>query len=406
VLSRDDDRLQIRLETGAPRTNSRLKDCMPTKATNPAIAKCYLDALRLQLDAPRAGGITEARALGRDAMAAGCDTLELAQIHERALTALAPEYDFAKIRNGLQRRTSRFFTEVLVPLEGAHRTTRESLAESRQSTEILRQNSAALAKSNRTLTRELARHRAREKAQKSDIKRNGQLLAQSRIMQAKLRSSNHQILRAQENERRKISQELHDEVVQTLVGINVHLATLGRAAAIGTRSLQTKIASIQQLVEKSVSAVHQFARDLSPAMLDDLGLIPALQALMKTMAARKKIRIQLNAFAGVEAMEEIRRIVLYRVVQEALTNVTRHAKASQVTVKIHELGNTIRTEVHDNGKSFRVDRVLESTTTKRLGLLCMRERVEMVGGTLNIESAPGYGTTVRVGIPFSAKEDL
>jgi signal transduction histidine kinase len=111
-------------------------------------------------------------------------------------------------------------------------------------------------------------------------------------MQAKLRSLAHQVLSAQENERREISRELHDEVVQTLVGINVELAALAQAAAVGTEAFRAKIANTQQLVERSVNAVHQFARDLRPAVLDDLGLIPALEALMKSVAARNNLRIR------------------------------------------------------------------------------------------------------------------
>ena len=332
-------------------------------------------------------------------MAAGCDTLELARMHERALIALAPDYDFAKSRNGLHRRTGRFFTEVLVPLEKAHRDTRQSLRKEQQRAETLHLAKAELAKASRYLKREVDRRRASEEALKRGKQRHQQLLRQSQVMQKKLRRLAHQILLAQENERRKISRELHDEVVQTLVGINVELAALLKAATIGSRSLKSKITRTQRLVEKSVSAVHQFARDLRPAVLDDLGLVPALQAFMKTIASRQKLRIRLTAFTGIETLEGDKRTALYRVAQEALTNVGRHAKASVVMVDISQVDDGIRMEVHDNGKSFDVDRVLSARTNKSLGLLGMRERIEMVGGTLVIQSTPGEGTLVRVQIP-------
>lgn len=367
----------------------------------PELAQRYLSALRIQLETRRPGGVAEARAFGQEAMAAGFDTLELARMHERALIALAPDYDFAKTRNGLHRRTGRFFTEMLVPLEKGHRATRESLKQVKQRAETLRLHTAELARSNRALKREVARRITGEKALRLGQERYQRLLAQSQVIQEKQRNLAHQILSAQENERREISRELHDEVVQTLVGINVELAALGRAADVGTRALKAKIVSTQRLVEKSVNAVHQFARDLRPAVLDDLGLIPALQAFMKTVAARKKLRIQLTAFAGVEKMESAKRIVLYRVAQEALTNVARHARASLVKMSIRQIPGAIRMEVQDNGKSFAVAKVLESRTNKRLGLLGMRERVEMMGGTLIIESAPGQGTTVLADIPFT-----
>ncbi|MBC7366905.1 MAG: PAS domain S-box protein [Undibacterium sp.] len=230
------------------------------------------------------------------------------------------------------------------------------------------------------------------------------LLLESEFMQKKLRHLARQILSAQEDERRKISRDLHDDVVQILVGINVELSAMGRDVSLGPRALQSKIKRTQRLVKKSVTAVHQFARELRPAVLDDLGLIPALHAFMKTAAARSKFKIRFTAFAGVEDLDSARRTVLYRVAQEALTNVGRHAQAREVTVDITQIPGAIRMEVHDNGKSFQVPQTLSSSTNKRLGLLGMRERVEMVGGTVVIKSEPGRGTTVRAEIPFHPKD--
>ncbi len=185
-----------------------------------------------------------------------------------------------------------------------------------------------------------------------------------------------------------------------LVGINVELAALGKVSSLGPKPLKAKIARTQRLVEKSVDAVHRFARELRPAVLDDLGLIPALHAYTKIVAERKNLKIRLTAFAGVEALDNAKRTVLYRVAQEALTNVARHAQAALVTMKITEIPGAVRMDVHDDGKSFHVPQMLSATTNKRLGLLGMRERVEMVGGTLHITSAPGSGTTVRAEVPF------
>jgi len=255
-------------------------------------------------------------------------------------------------------------------------------------------------------TRDLMATNRRLETSVASIKKGNEeyrkLLLESEFMQKKLRSLTRQILTAQEDERRAISRELHDEVVQTLVGINVQLSALDTAASAGIRPLRAKIASTQRLVEKSVNVVHQFARELRPAVLDDLGLIPALHAHMKIVAEREKLKIRLTAFAGVEALESAKRTVLYRVVQEALTNVARHAQASIVNVSISKIPGAVRLEVHDNGKSFQVQETLSPTRNKRLGLLGMRERIEMVGGTQTIESAPGRGTTVCAEIPFSS----
>lgn len=370
----------------------------------PELARRYRNALRDQLDAPRSRGVAAARALGREALAADCEILALARIHEQALVALAPDYDFAKTGNGLQLRTGRFFAEVLVPLERQHIAVRESLKQIEERTSHLHLHTKELARGNRQLSREVKRRQASEEALKEGNERYQKLLQQSQFMQVKLRSLTHQMLSAQENERLEISRELHDEVVQILVGINVELAALGKAAELGTKAFQKKIASTQHLVEKSVNAVHQFARDLRPAALDDLGLIPALQVFMKKLSARRQIRIRLTAFAGVEKMPSVKRIVLYRVAQEALTNVARHAKATLINVSITRLPDVVRMKIHDNGKSFKVQQVQSTKAHARLGLLGMRERLEMVGGTLLIESAQGEGTTVLAEMPFPPEE--
>ena len=155
------------------------------------------------------------------------------------------------------------------------------------------------------------------------------------------------------------------------------------------------------MIEKSVDVVHRFARDLRPTLLDDLGLIPALHAYLKEFTERTKVRIHFKAFAGVERLSSHRRTVLYRVAQSALTNIAQHAHATDVKVSLLKIRNTARLEIHDNGKSFDVERVLFAKRYKRLGLIGTRERVEMIGGSFNVESAPGKGTTIRAQIPFS-----
>ena len=227
------------------------------------------------------------------------------------------------------------------------------------------------------------------------------LFLESKVMQRKLSQQTRQIIMAQEEERKEISRELHDEVVQTLVALNIELAALGNGATV---TLKRKIAHTQRLVENSVNQVHRFARKLRPAVLDDLGLIPALQAYCKTLAARKNIRIYVTAFRGVEALGDAERTVLFRVAQEALTNVVRHARATEVKMSIREISGAIRMEIGDNGKAFLVEKTVLAKNPARLGLVGMKERIEMVGGNLTIESVRGKGTTVRAEIPFTPKQ--
>jgi signal transduction histidine kinase len=192
---------------------------------------------------------------------------------------------------------------------------------------------------------------------------------------------------------------LHDVVGQTLTGINLRLATLGTQSTAKTQNLHLKIANTQRLVQKSVDLVHRFARDLRPAMLDDLGLIPALQSHLKGFMERTGIRVGFTAFAGVESLNSGVRTVLYRVAQEALTNIARHAKASGAKVSIQSLSSGVRMEIRDNGQGFEVEGTMRAKSSKRLGLLGMRERVEMIGGTFWVTSSRGKETVVCVEIP-------
>jgi PAS domain S-box-containing protein len=257
-----------------------------------------------------------------------------------------------------------------------------------------------LGAANLKLQREIIRRQAVEESLKQSKRHQSRLLEQSRQVQQQLRYLSRQVLRAQEEERKRISRELHDVIAQTLTGINVRLAALAKDASISTHGIDRSIARTQRLVEKSVNTVHEFARELRPAVLDDLGLIPALHSFVKTFSKRTRIHVHLKVFAEIEQMDNSRRTVLYRVAQEALTNVARHAHAGRVEVSIQKLLRAARMEIKDDGKSFKVERTLNARGSKQLGLLGMRERVEMVGGTFGVESAPGRGTTVRVELPF------
>jgi signal transduction histidine kinase len=260
-----------------------------------------------------------------------------------------------------------------------------------------------------TLKRRLRQERARRVAAEADLKRmelhHGKSLAQARHLQEQMRRLSHQILTVQEEERKRISRELHDEIVQTLTGINVQLANLRMAATMDAKGLHTKIASTQRLVEKSVKIVHRFARDLRPTLLDDLGLIPALHSFMKDFTKRTGIRIHFTAFTSdrIDQLDSAKRTAFYRLAQEALTNVASHAHASHVTVTIQKMVRAITLEISDNGRGFEVDRVLMAKENSRLGVLGMRERVQMVGGQFHLESAPGSGTTIRAQVPFGKR---
>ena len=239
---------------------------------------------------------------------------------------------------------------------------------------------AALARSRTRLQQETIRRKAAEAALARNDSRHQRMLERSDRLQEQLRCMSRLIISAQEDERRRISRELHDVVGQTLAGIGVRLATLGKAARLNGASLARDIARTQHLVTTSVDLVHRFARDLRPAELDDLGLVPALRAHLAMLAQRTGLRLHLRAAPDAEAIGAPGRTALFRVAQEALTNVIRHAQAAAVRITIRRVGDQLRMVIHDDGRSFPVARVLHAPGGRRLGLLGMHERIAMVGG--------------------------
>jgi signal transduction histidine kinase len=361
----------------------------------------YQAALRRHLKQRLRAGLAPAQGLGRLAITIGLETLDLARIHEQALSALVLPGHTPGARAEIIRRAGVFFAEAITPIEETHRIALEATVHLGQLNEALRQRSAELAASNRQLKEEIAQRKAAEESFKQSERHSAQLLAQSRRMQDQLRLLSRQLLSAQEEERKKISRELHDVIAQTLTTINVRLAALKSEAALNTEGLEKSIARTQLLVQRSVEIVHRFARELRPAVLDDLGLIPALQTFMKNFQEQTGIRVTLSSFAAVEQVSGATRTVLYRVAQEALNNVARHAQASQAEVTIQKLDGAVSMRIKDNGKGFHQERLSNAKRNRRLGLLGMRERVEMVNGSFTVESALGKGTRIQAQIPLA-----
>jgi signal transduction histidine kinase len=342
--------------------------------------------------------LESARGLGSEALAAGLQTLDLAKLHEQTLVTELLSGCPAGKRAALIKQAGIFFAAAISPVEKTRRSGQEATDCLQQFVETLSRRTVELAASNLELSLEIAQRKAAEEALRKSERHYAQLLEKSDHLQQQLRRLSRQILSAQEDERKKISRELHDVIAQTLTGINIRLAALKKEAATNTKGLDRNIALTQRLVEKSVDIVHQFARELRPAVLDDLGLIPALHSCMKNFTAQTGVHTRLTAFAGVEQLDTARRTVLFRVAQEALTNIARHAQASQVEVTLQKLPDGVGMTIRDNGKSFRVERVLYGKGSKRLGLLGMRERLEMVGGHFDVNSTPGKGTTITAKI--------
>jgi signal transduction histidine kinase len=374
--------------------------CTAKSATR-ALSQRYETALHRYLQHTPPVVPASAVKLGRQAVALGLETLDLALIHEQSLLRQPLPADSPIERGRMLKQAGVFFAEVITPLEKGHRVALESNDHLKRMNQALNRRTRDLASSNRQLNKEIAHRRVVEETLRQSEQQTGQLLEQSQLLQEQLRHLSRRILLVQEEERKRISRELHDVVAQLLAGINTRLAALKTDSTANTHGLSQKITTTQRLIEKSVDIIHRFARELRPAVLDDLGLVPALHSFLKSFTEETGIRANLTAFTGLEDMSNAKRTVFYRVAQEALTNVARHAQASRVDVNIQKLPRAVRMVIKDNGKSFDVDHMWHIKKNQRLGLLGMRERTEMVGGTLTIASAPGQGTTITTQIPFN-----
>jgi signal transduction histidine kinase len=219
---------------------------------------------------------------------------------------------------------------------------------------------------------------------------------QAALAQAKLKELSARLVEAQEQERRAISRELHDEVGQSLSALLMELGNLG-AVAPGDAELRSHVESIRKLAESSVNVVRNMALLLRPSMLDDLGLVPALQWQAREISKRTGMAVTVDADSVADDLPEEVKTCIYRVVQEALHNCTRHAFARSVCIQVVEESGRIHLSVLDDGQGF------DSTHTRGLGLLGMEERVTHLGGRFHLQSEPGRGTRLRIEIPLAAR---
>jgi two-component system sensor histidine kinase UhpB len=205
------------------------------------------------------------------------------------------------------------------------------------------------------------------------------------------RRSGRLVLRAQEEERRRLARDLHDEVNQALTAILLRLQALSEAAP---AELDDELAELKRLVNQAMSELLQLARQLRPTALDDHGLLPAMASQVRRFAAQTGIKADLNARGEATALAQDEEIAVYRITQEALANIARHADATRVEVDLRAEGGGVELTVRDDGRGFVTDR-----TTTGLGLGGMAERARLVGGELTIASHPGAGTKLCLRVP-------
>lgn len=222
-----------------------------------ALSRRYVTALRKHLrQGPRAS-LQPALALGRQAAALNLETLDVARIHNGALASL----EAFSSKDGFIKRAEMFFAETITPIEKTHRAALEANVRLSQLSKTLSRRTVDLTASHHSLQEGIAQRKAAEQALNKSGQHARRLLRESRRLQRHLQRLTHQILSVQEDKRKKVSRDLHDKIAQTLLGINVRLLTLKKAAAINAGGLKKEIASTERLVDKSVKSIKRFARE-------------------------------------------------------------------------------------------------------------------------------------------------
>ena len=211
-------------------------------------------------------------------------------------------------------------------------------------------------------------------------------------IEAERRRSGRLVLRAQEEERKRVARDLHDEVNQALTAILLRLQALMQDSP--SPELTRELVELKRLVNQAMEELLQLARQLRPTALDDHGLAPALEGQVRRFGDQYGIEVRLRTEGRADSLGDDQQLVAYRVAQEALANVARHSGAEHVDVEFVAHDGGLELRVRDDGVGFEASR-----STTGLGLNGMVERARLVGGELSIASAPGKGTAVTLRVP-------
>jgi len=213
---------------------------------------------------------------------------------------------------------------------------------------------------------------------------------------AALRDLSARLVEVQETERRALSRELHDEVGQSLSALLLAIDNVSATLpSSGNPESRVQLHEIRRLAERTVTVVRDMSLLLRPSMLDDLGLVPALQWQAREISRNNNVRIDVQADLSSEHLPDEHKTCIYRVVQEALRNVTRHARAKSVQIRLTRPDGTLHLTIQDDGQGFIPER------DKGMGLLGMQERVSHLRGAFELVSRPGKGTVINVELPLA-----
>jgi PAS domain S-box-containing protein len=219
-------------------------------------------------------------------------------------------------------------------------------------------------------------------------------ITDQRNAETALRHLNHHL----EEKAKRIAHALHDEAGQLLASVYLRVAEIADELSPPARR---SVEDLRTLLDQVDDQIRRLAHELRPTLLDDLGLVPACQFLAEGVSKRARLKVTVAGSTGGRLHSDVE-TALYRVAQEALTNVARHARATSATVSFERSGPTLRGCIRDNGVGFDVQAVIQQTGRRGLGLIGMRERLVAVGGRLHVRSAPGEGTSVEFDVPVES----
>jgi two-component system, NarL family, sensor histidine kinase DegS len=222
-------------------------------------------------------------------------------------------------------------------------------------------------------------------------------LEKERQIQENLHMYVRKVGQAQEDERKRIARELHDETIQALVVVSRELEDLA------TGNGKSTITDTRNEIRKIIDNLRRFSQELRPSILDDLGLIPAVKWLASEMKKSYGIKVETEITGSQHPLSPEIELMIFRITQEALTNVRRHSQASKIEFKLAYQDKNVNIIIRDDGKGFKVpDKLSDLTKKGKLGLVGIQERAELLGGTVKIDTMPGKGTTLSIDIPLQS----
>jgi two-component system sensor histidine kinase DegS len=208
------------------------------------------------------------------------------------------------------------------------------------------------------------------------------------------------IIKAQEEERKRVAREIHDWPAQSMANIVMRAEFCLKLLDMSPEKVRDELISLQNIVRISLMDVRKIIFDLRPMVLDDLGLAPAIKRYLSNYKEQYGLQVEFLYFGQQSRLDSSMEVAIFRIVQEIVSNIHKHACAKNSVVKIEMLDKKINIQVRDDGKGFNMEQVMANKEREGYGLIGMRERVQLLNGEINIATAPGKGTSISISVPL------